>query len=161
LGNYPFPRLQLNILQKEQALPSRALLAPKTIYDGDAIHSFLYGFKDNMTRINYFLQNVNPRIYEIYSVLKRRIYARSPAAHAAGLHFNSVWMGLSMIFNRRTSRHRDTHGARWGIDALLALGDFVGGNLYFHTLGLELSYLPGTLVVTYGNLFFRKTRFPA
>jgi len=136
----------------KQALPSRTLAAPDTVKDCCAIQEFLYAFRDTAQRLNFLLWAINPRIYCAYKELRARIDRRCAATRSAGLYFNSVWMGLSMIFNRRTPGHTDTKGSPWGLDCLLTLGNYRKGDLRLTSLGIDLSYLPGTAVVIYGKV---------
>jgi hypothetical protein len=115
--------------------------------------TFLYNFKMTMERVNYALQLMNPHLASAYGEMRRRIYKRCPAAQAAAYHFNSQFMGLSIIYNRQTPRHRDNSGALWGVDGLLGLGNYSDGDLYLPALGVRLSYGPGTLNLLYGYLF--------
>jgi hypothetical protein len=105
-----------------------------------------------MERVNYALEIINPPLASAYVEAKRRIYSRCPAAQAAGYHFNSHFMGLSLIFNRETPRHRDNSAPLCGIDVLLSMGNYSDGEFYAPTLGVCLAYEPGTLITLYGRV---------
>jgi len=60
--------------------------------------------------------------------------------------WNSVFSGISVIFNGNVQAHRDTQSRHNWYDLLISLGSYQGCNLLLPGVGLSLDYSPGTIV---------------
>lgn len=65
--------------------------------------------------------------------------------------WDSLFLGHSVILNRTSGEHLDSHGLQRGFDGLLAAATFQKGDLYFKDMNLQLQFEPGTLVLFDGT----------
>jgi hypothetical protein len=64
----------------------------------------------------------------------------------------SMFLGKSVIYSRRTPLHFDNKEAPEGWSPLVVMGDCDTGMLSLPRLGVKFPYLPGTLVMLRGRL---------
>ncbi|KZV93451.1 hypothetical protein EXIGLDRAFT_576784, partial [Exidia glandulosa HHB12029] len=65
----------------------------------------------------------------------------------------TVFHGRSLIYNRATPPHVDKKDPPQNLTPVLTLGEYDDGWLHVPELGLDIEYLPGTLVMLRGGLF--------
>ncbi|EJD32269.1 hypothetical protein AURDEDRAFT_44940, partial [Auricularia subglabra TFB-10046 SS5] len=65
--------------------------------------------------------------------------------------------GRSIIFNRETPEHSDRLDPKPAWTPVVTLGDYTSGTL--HVAGLEIDYLPGTIVFLRGGILKHSVSF--
>lgn len=73
-----------------------------------------------------------------------------------------AWQGISVVINRLTAEHKDSHGPKEAFDLLLAAGSAQGAQLRLPELGVTFQYRPGTLVLVTAKILTHSVdRWPA
>ena len=68
----------------------------------------------------------------------------------------SCFTGMQVIVNRTTPRHRDKGGSPTLYDLLVSAGTHTTAKFKLPEIGLELSYLPGAVVILCGRVFLHE-----
>jgi Oxygenase domain of the 2OGFeDO superfamily len=68
----------------------------------------------------------------------------------------SCFTGMQVIVNRTTPSHRDKGGSPPLFDLLVSAGTHTSAKFILPEIGLELSYLPGAVVILCGRIFLHK-----
>lgn len=107
---------------------------------------FITSFSDIHWKLNNLGSLIHPRLYEALRLLRSSL-AANPACTKLLSIWGSVFPGHSLIGNRTTGEHLDSHGIRRGFEAILAGGSFTGGAPYLKDLHARLHLSPGTLLL--------------
>ncbi|THU79457.1 hypothetical protein K435DRAFT_697745, partial [Dendrothele bispora CBS 962.96] len=104
--------------------------------------------------VSLALSAIHPDLFEAgRSVLE---FCCNPDSHKGRTHewacrWNSVYTALTVICNRRSPAHRDSHGRPNYLDALVSLGTASQPRILFKELGSSFSYKPGTVLFFSGR----------
>lgn len=106
-----------------------------------------------LTLVSTDLYNAGKRMIDLFKSGEFVQQSHSNVDHP--LHSNiGIWPssygGIAIICNRITKPHRDTGAWSGGLDLLASLGTHQASELHINTLGVKLTYNPGTLVALSG-----------
>lgn len=116
------------------------------------------------------------KISEVEKLCNLVLHLTCPDLHKAGIsaleevqagknmhrEYNSIdlwpscFTGMQIIVNRITPPHRDKGGSPPLYDLLVSAGTHTTAKFILPEIGLELSYLPGSIVVLCGRIFLHK-----
>ena len=89
-----------------------------------------------------------PKEHEQYTAAYNAIYTklhgknkRDPVDEAFG-----IWTSRSLVINANTNNHKDLEDVCHGWCAIVALGDFTGGDACFPQLGVKIDCPPGSVI---------------
>jgi hypothetical protein len=88
---------------------------------------------------------------EMFTLGSRAIEAvKKMKLHQNSSYWNTVFLGMAVIVNRETPRHRDSGGGLSHPDLLLSAGEHTGAVLQLPDISTVLEYDPGTAVLVSG-----------
>lgn len=130
--------------------PAKDLISSRNITQAVQRDLYICSFRDIHWKVNHILSLVHPQLHSVLSDLRTAL-----VNHPSCEKFLSIWASLfpghSLICNRTTGEHIDKSGIRRGFEAILAHGEFSGGELFLKDLNVQISLLPGTLILLDGT----------
>lgn len=102
-------------------------------------------------RINHVLEMVDPVAYKAYKSARAALCKKYPWFRAVAAVDPTVFHGHSAIYNGATPKHYDGFDVHEGWSALLAMGQFTGGELCVENVGVVMNFAPGTLILLCGS----------
>ncbi|TDL13271.1 hypothetical protein BD410DRAFT_735567, partial [Rickenella mellea] len=85
-------------------------------------------------------------------ILREKVIAASGFADALSSIDPLLMEGRCLIFNRRTTIHRDESDPPEAWALLFVVGSFKGGSMHFPELGLRVRFLPGDVIAMRGQV---------
>lgn len=139
------------VLQKSNGFePSRTLTQSPSGIHSHFRGQFLSSTRNLHFRLNHLVSLLHPSLYHLLLSVRPLIHEH-PTIHQLLSLWDSLFLGHSVIMNRTSGEHLDSHGLRRGFDGLLAAGTFAEGDLYFKDMNVRLKFEPGTLVLFDGT----------
>ncbi|KIN94298.1 hypothetical protein M404DRAFT_168700, partial [Pisolithus tinctorius Marx 270] len=102
--------------------------------------------------INQVLHVIDPGFYAKITHLREVVEEKFPAVKAFNRDDPLLFEGREIIFNRKSGPHVDRQDPQMGWVALVALGEFTGGNLHCPQLGLDVRLEPGDVILLRGRV---------
>lgn len=102
--------------------------------------------------VNEAIKLSDPYFYAKAIEVRSKVEKQYPITRAYGINDPLVVEGREILFNRQSGLHTNPHDPPRGFAGLLALGDFVGGDLYLPSLRVRLRLEPGDLALIRGRI---------
>jgi hypothetical protein len=122
--------------------------------DGDSAKQFVQGIKPLWDNASEILRQVFPGIHNSYQSFKLPAGMERMAGQWMGMTINTGTLEDPVC----CKEHRDIKAAKYGISCLLALGDFVGGEVILRELKTAVRLRPGDLFFLRDNLITHSNR---
>ncbi|QRV97236.1 2OG-Fe(II) oxygenase family protein [Ceratobasidium sp. AG-Ba] len=129
---------------------SRQLLHNQSNEDIGRRNQFLFNLEGLDFKINVFADIFHPTLMYLASSGLPLLAQRSTIKGAMSL-WHSNFYGRAILMNVQSGEHLDCKGVRRGFDAIVAAGEFKGGDFRLHDIDVDIPFPPGTLIAFDGT----------